>query len=549
MRKNVWTRITALLTALGMTLFCACDLDSLVGDLSDLIPEFPPIGGGENTDDGQSPTPDTGDTTEPDTGDGGEDGGESGDADDTTGGENVDDGDNGNENDAQPDTPDEPDTPVAPLPTPDDTTSGEVAPLPIAPDFTPVPVTQKYGYKYFAEMENGEDLCGFYYDLYNAATTFHRSTRNVASQTVSLNGAPTQIYVVDELDYSTHSLSSAQAVAVWKTFRAEYPEFYWIENTVTYTSRTMNLHIFDDYVSYSVRADIQEDIENVATDARRYLTPEMGEAERALTLYDYLSVSMTYAEDGNGVPSNEVWAHNLVGAMQRYQGVCESYAKAYNYLCTLYGVESLFVEGRADSYNAGNSYDAQGHAWNYIRVGENWYPVDVTWGDNTTIHREWFAPKAVDFNLSHWATLPTDRFGNEWQYGLPQLATYGLSPTVLYENNAEQGTFYPFIDSAFSAMTNGGSAYTIEVLPHTSVSSAMNMDLATNGYTFSTSALPSVRKITVKGKAFGKGMVDLTATNELTLSCELRLKGIKLHVPRLSPANLVGKDWSTVVYV
>ena len=64
-----------------------------------------------------------------------------------------------------------------------------------------------------------------------------------------------------------------------------------------------------------------------------------------------------------------------------YDGpVCEAYARALKVLCDRVGIPCVLVDGTAKS-SASSSGGA--HMWNYVKIGDTWYGVDVTWNDPT----------------------------------------------------------------------------------------------------------------------------------------------------------------------
>lgn len=55
-------------------------------------------------------------------------------------------------------------------------------------------------------------------------------------------------------------------------------------------------------------------------------------------------------------------------------GVCESYSRAFQYICQRIGVENLLVVGDSQGI---------GHMWNMISLDNDWYHMDLTWNDGT----------------------------------------------------------------------------------------------------------------------------------------------------------------------
>ena len=60
--------------------------------------------------------------------------------------------------------------------------------------------------------------------------------------------------------------------------------------------------------------------------------------------------------------------------------VCEGYARAFKVLCDKVGIPCVLVDGLASNSN-GNASESEAHMWNYVKVYDRWYAVDVTWND------------------------------------------------------------------------------------------------------------------------------------------------------------------------
>lgn len=54
------------------------------------------------------------------------------------------------------------------------------------------------------------------------------------------------------------------------------------------------------------------------------------------------------------------------------KAVCEGYSKAFQLLCNKAKIDCVLLSGTADSDN---------HAWNGVKIGGDWYQIDVTWDD------------------------------------------------------------------------------------------------------------------------------------------------------------------------
>ena len=102
------------------------------------------------------------------------------------------------------------------------------------------------------------------------------------------------------------------------------------------------------------------------------ITPDMSDYDRALALHDWLIYNANY--DYSDDPYRDA-----AGVLVHGTGVCDSYARAYLMLCTIAGLDCIYVSG--DAYSGG-AWGA--HGWNMVKLNGEWYHVDCTWDDPGT---------------------------------------------------------------------------------------------------------------------------------------------------------------------
>ncbi len=86
--------------------------------------------------------------------------------------------------------------------------------------------------------------------------------------------------------------------------------------------------------------------------------------EKALWFHDWLIYNADYDES--------MLVHEPEGVLCRASGVCESYALAYQMLLDAARIPVLYMTG----YAGGES-----HAWNLVKLDDEWYHIDCTWDD------------------------------------------------------------------------------------------------------------------------------------------------------------------------
>ncbi len=86
------------------------------------------------------------------------------------------------------------------------------------------------------------------------------------------------------------------------------------------------------------------------------------------------------------------------------KAVCVGFSKLFKEMCTLLGIPTVIVEG----FTKGDErhIDSDEHAWNVVKIHNNWYLVDATWGSSSTISaKKYFLTDPSVFVETH---LPHD---------------------------------------------------------------------------------------------------------------------------------------------
>ncbi len=100
------------------------------------------------------------------------------------------------------------------------------------------------------------------------------------------------------------------------------------------------------------------------------IKPDMTELEKELAIHDYIVLNTQYDVvnfNKNTIPNP---SYNINGILLNGIGVCEGYAKTFKLMLDRVGIESTIVEGPKIN-----------HAWNIVKIDNQYYHVDVTWDD------------------------------------------------------------------------------------------------------------------------------------------------------------------------
>ena len=117
-------------------------------------------------------------------------------------------------------------------------------------------------------------------------------------------------------------------------------------------------------------------------------TSQMSDYSKVKAVHDYVCELITYTNDVDN-------ASSVYGAYVRGKGLCNSYALCMYKLLVEAGVPCHWIGG-----SAGTGRDSAGHAWNIVKLGDQWYNLDATWddADNDKISYDYFLKGTADFD-------------------------------------------------------------------------------------------------------------------------------------------------------
>lgn len=92
---------------------------------------------------------------------------------------------------------------------------------------------------------------------------------------------------------------------------------------------------------------------------------------KAYSIAKWLVDNVDYAYDHDERQSEDF--SSAYSAIVNKYTICDGYARAFDFLCKKAGLETIYVTSNS------KRVDSAGHAWNMIRINDEWYHVDVTW--------------------------------------------------------------------------------------------------------------------------------------------------------------------------
>ena len=153
-------------------------------------------------------------------------------------------------------------------------------------------------------------------------------------------------------------------------FHLETTQFGYSRFANQVTIRAENVYTPGEY--RQIYAKLMAEVNQISEKARRYQT----DYEKLRFLHDYLAEHITY-DLGTPDPRSQREIHTIVGALLNHACVCDGYARAYRLLCDQLRLSCIVAIG--DSTQKGNGGP---HAWNFVKLHNRVYHVDVTWDSN-----------------------------------------------------------------------------------------------------------------------------------------------------------------------
>lgn len=92
----------------------------------------------------------------------------------------------------------------------------------------------------------------------------------------------------------------------------------------------------------------------------------LSDVEKVRAVNDYIVATTAYTDQTNASP------HSAYTVLAEHGGVCQGYALLAHTMLQKLGIETKYIVGYVGQ---------QGHAWNLVKLDNQWYHLDTTWND------------------------------------------------------------------------------------------------------------------------------------------------------------------------
>ena len=151
----------------------------------------------------------------------------------------------------------------------------------------------------------------------------------------------------------------------------DYPEYYYLRGyNRSYFEGSAEIEISMYYADETIIEQVKSDLAEIDSIVNNEVFAQMDEGlsdyEQVVYFYTWLGEHVKYESGKND--------QSIIGVFLENKAVCNGYAESFQYLCNKAGIECTTASG----YGTNES-----HAWNLIKLNDQYYWVDVTWGDQT----------------------------------------------------------------------------------------------------------------------------------------------------------------------
>lgn len=178
------------------------------------------------------------------------------------------------------------------------------------------------------------------------------------------------------LNYETEVTISTEDTDVlqnaYDAVMADYGGLFWVygyqANTYHTGDTVLGLTFSPTYTMTQSEQEVkQAEIDAVVEQWLSNLPADASDYDKAKYVYETLITNCDY--DVNATDNQ-----NIISVFLNGSTVCQGYADATSYLLNQLGIQSTIIVGTANN---------ESHAWNMVRLDDQYYYIDTTWGNST----------------------------------------------------------------------------------------------------------------------------------------------------------------------
>ena len=171
-----------------------------------------------------------------------------------------------------------------------------------------------------------------------------------------------------EIDISSYGIPTGDIIYVYRSVMFDYPDIFYVDSSyIPYQydkSTDIVATLKPQYIfNYNSIPSYVSKFKKAANKLVSGIDSSYSDFQKALVIHDRIAVNCKYKEEN----LKSFTAYNVIVSGK---GICEGYCRAYSYLLSLVGVDSKCLNN-----------ESKAHCWSLVKLGGNWYHVDVTSDD------------------------------------------------------------------------------------------------------------------------------------------------------------------------
>ena len=199
------------------------------------------------------------------------------------------------------------------------------------------------------------------------------------------------------------SVDSEKVFFIYSKVLLDHPEFFWLKQSgsvkIVRSRSDEKVYFtpkFQDGMNIINVPVIKREVERAASEIVSRANRLRGEYEKILYVHDYIVDNTMYLSGAD--------CHNIYGCLIKHRAVCDGYAATFQLLLHKLGITCGRVSGTGIDSASGRS----DHEWNYCKIDNQYYYVDVTWDDPVSLGQSvsikthhYFCLSGRELSLSH----------------------------------------------------------------------------------------------------------------------------------------------------
>ncbi len=196
-----------------------------------------------------------------------------------------------------------------------------------------------------------------------------------------------------ELQFRFDGASFDFLTKVFKAMLQDNPQLFWFQGGSRGNIKTRGSEIVVDFFPTIVNNLTEYEIKSMFARLKQVVLDVVKQAKRYTDVFSQVLFVHDYLVDNTEYVSGARNCHDAYGCLVDRRAVCSGYAAAFQLI--MYQLH--YICGRVTGDGISDRNAEPSHEWNYIKLQNDYYFVDVTWDDPTVLDRSIRDNKSYDF--------------------------------------------------------------------------------------------------------------------------------------------------------